>query len=42
VIVLLGDGKDLLVDELAHHLGDRALLVREVQMRCGDGQGKLS
>ena len=27
VVVLLGDREDLLVDELAHHLGDRLLLV---------------
>ena len=27
VVVLLGDGDDLVVDELAHHLGDRLLLV---------------
>ena len=27
VVELLGDGEDLVVDELAHHLGDRLLLV---------------
>src|SRR3712207_8644418 len=27
VVELLGDGDDLVVDELAHHLGDRLLLV---------------
>jgi hypothetical protein len=38
VVVLLGDRDDLLVHELAHHLGDRALLVGLLGVRRGDGQ----
>jgi hypothetical protein len=34
VVVVLGVGEDLLVGELAHHLGDRTLLVGHV-LRVG-------
>ena len=35
VVELLGDGDDLVVDELAHHLGDRLLIVRLLLIRRG-------
>ena len=41
VVVLLGDRDDLLVDELPHHLGDRALLVGLLGVRRGYGQVDL-
>jgi hypothetical protein len=37
VVVLLRGRKDLLVDELAHHFGDRLLLVRLVLVTHGYG-----
>ena len=39
VVVVLGVGQDLLVDELVHHLGDRALLVG--LLGVGGGYGHL-
>jgi hypothetical protein len=40
VVVFLGLGDDLLVDELAHHLGDRLLLVGLLLVGgCGYGHG---
>ncbi len=35
VVVVLGVGEDLLVDELVHHLGDRPLLVGLLGVRGG-------
>ncbi len=35
MVVVLGVGDDLLVGELAHHLGDRLLLVGLLRVRRG-------
>ena len=42
VVVLLGDGDYLLVDELPHHLRDGALLVGLLGIGGGDGQDSAS
>jgi hypothetical protein len=42
VVVFLGHGNDLVVGELAHHLGDRPLLVGLLRVGVGGyGHGSL-